>query len=72
MINYQEEKDFVIFKLSPRFRYDKNMENSFIKMLQMKNSIDSENDVVFTQTGMGIIRKSKSPNASKNPIFEEK
>lgn len=69
--SYEEKEDYVIFKMSNRLRYDKTLENAFTKMLVVKHAVDSEKDIVFTDSGIGIIKKSKSAEAPKEPIFCE-
>lgn len=72
IVNYEECQDYVVFQMAPRFRRDKNMENIFIKTLMTTNSIDSEKDVVFTSSGIGIIKKSKALKTPLGPALIDK
>lgn len=72
VIEYEQTDDYLTFKMGNRLRYDKSVEDAFIQMLKIKHFINSDDDVVFTSSGMGIIKKSKSPDAPKNPFAEEK
>jgi hypothetical protein len=69
VVSYVEDEDFVIFKMADRLRNEKKLEGVFIRMLVNNRSILSENDVIFTSSGMGIIKKSKSPEAPQGPFF---
>ena len=68
--SFVEDEDFVIFKMADRLRNEKNLEGPLCKMLLNKKSIVSENDVIFTSSGMGIIKKSKSAEAPQGPFFQ--
>jgi tetratricopeptide (TPR) repeat protein len=66
-LSHEEGKEYVVFKLAPRFRMNKDIENSFIKTLLMRHSINSEKDIVFTESGIGILKKS---NSCDSKIFD--
>lgn len=70
-INYEESKNYVVFKMGNRLRSDPNIKKAFLKSLQSKHAIDSEKDVIFTPTGIGLIRKSQSSDAPKESIFTD-
>ncbi|MBA2368857.1 MAG: hypothetical protein H0V82_07530 [Candidatus Protochlamydia sp.] len=70
IVNYVEDEDYVVFKMADRLRNEKKLEGVFINMLLKKRSILSVNDVIFTTSGMGIIKKSKSVDAPQGPFFQ--
>lgn len=67
IIGGEENENYVIFKVSNRLP---KIEKSYIQALIGQHAIESEKDIIFTSSGMGMIKKSKSPDAPKTPFFE--
>jgi tetratricopeptide (TPR) repeat protein len=70
IISYEENENYVIFKMGNRVRSNTKVEKSLIRMLIGRHSIHSEEDVILTSSGIGMIKKSKSSEAPKGPFFE--
>ncbi len=70
IMSYEENENYVIFKMGNRLRSNKTVEKSLIQMLIGRHSIHSEDDVILTSSGIGMIKKFKSPEAPKGPFFE--
>lgn len=70
VILYDENEEYVFFKMGNRLRSNKILEKSMIQALIAKHAIDSENDVILTSSGIGIIKKSKSFDPTKRAFFE--
>jgi tetratricopeptide (TPR) repeat protein len=71
IISYEESDEYVIFKMGNRLCRDKQVETSLIRTLMRRDAIHSEADIVFTSSGLGMIKKSKSLEFSKNAFFQE-
>jgi tetratricopeptide (TPR) repeat protein len=70
IISYEENENYVIFKMGNRLRLNKKIEKALIQTLIGRHSISSEEDIILTTSGIGFIKKSHSPQAPKDPFFE--
>ncbi|MCE2983221.1 MAG: hypothetical protein LW832_06610 [Parachlamydia sp.] len=58
IVSHHQEGNYIVFKSSERMRVDITIKNGFVQMLLNKGFIDTREDFVLTEEGMGIIKKS--------------
>lgn len=70
VISYEENENYVIFKVGNRLRLSEELKKSWVQTLISRHSINSEEDIILTSSGIGVIKKSKSAQTSKSLFFD--
>ena len=53
----QEDKNYAIFKMGELMLLNKELKKAVVNVLLLDKVIDSENDIIFTTSGVGIVKK---------------
>ncbi|MBA3722037.1 MAG: hypothetical protein H0W88_06520 [Parachlamydiaceae bacterium] len=70
IIPHEESEKYFVFEMGPRMQKDKRVQDTFVKTLLRRNSIKMEKDVVFSPSGVGMVKKAL-PKESLTNIFNK-
>lgn len=65
----RENKNYASFKVGHLIRVNKKVEETFVRWLINDQIIGSEDEMIFTATGMGILKKTKESKSLEKSLY---